>query len=109
MSLIGEYKLCETWGLVLAVNARLLSKNMAPFEVFLDAYPEAQLLCWVGSGEPKIAKRKVTRIQRHFQRHGSEERVGFDVQVRDKYSFFVDHKIQRSPLMLSICISILCS
>lgn len=84
MSLIEESKLCDAGDVVLAVNARLLSKNMAPFEMFLDAYPEAQLLCWVGSGEPKIAKRKVKRIQQHFRRHGSEERVGFDVRVREQ-------------------------
>ena len=86
INLIRAYKLSESAGIVLAVNARLLSKNMPPFESFLDKHPDSQLLCWVGSGEPPIAMMKVNRIQKHFRRHGSIERIGFDVQVRDEWS-----------------------
>lgn len=106
MTFIKESKLCEIGGVVLAVNARLLSKNMAPFEAFLDAYPEAQLLCWVGSGEPKIAKRKADRILKHFQRHGSGQRVGFDVQVSDKTDSFWSNQIFANTAM---CKCFLCS
>lgn len=81
INLIRAYKLSESAGIVLAVNARLLSKNMPPFESFLDKHPDSQLLCWVGSGEPPIAMMKVNRIQKHFRRHGSIERIGFDVQT----------------------------
>ena len=83
MSLIKAFQLDNSAGIVLAVNARLLSKNMQPFESFLNAYPEGQLLCWVGSGEPPIAQRKVKRIYRHFEAHGSIHRIGFDVKVRE--------------------------
>lgn len=83
MSLIKAFQLDKSAGIVLAVNARLLAKNMQPFESFLDAYPEGQLLCWVGSGEPPIAQRKVKRIYRHFEAHGSIHRIGFDVKVRE--------------------------
>jgi hypothetical protein len=81
MSLIKTCQLPNSAGIVLAVNARLLSKNMQPFESFLDAYPEGQLLCWVGSGEPPIARRKLMRICKHFEEHGSIDRIGFDVKV----------------------------
>ncbi len=99
MSFIKESKLCEIGELVLAVNARLLSKNMAPFEAFLDEYPKAQLLCWVGSGEPKIAKRTVNKIQQHFQRHGSGERIGFDVQVSHKIDSPLSNQIFANTAM----------
>lgn len=54
---------------------------MIVFNKFLDSFPNAQLLCWVGSGEPPIANRTMSKIQSHFQQHGSIDRVGFDVQV----------------------------
>jgi hypothetical protein len=81
-SLIQAYNVHEGAGIVLAINARLLVKNMSPFDKFLADFPESQLLCWVGSGEPPISARKVSRIRQHFDGRGSGERVGFDVQVR---------------------------
>ena len=69
-------------GIVLAVSARLLVKNMQPFDSFLDQFPAAQLLCWTGSGEPPISQMKLRTIRKHFELHGSMNRVGFDVQVR---------------------------
>lgn len=69
-------------GIVLAVNARLLVKNMQPFESFLDQFPASQILCWTGSGEPPISRTKMNVIRKHFELHGSINRVGFDVQVR---------------------------
>lgn len=79
-NLIRTHKLDQ--GIVLAVNARLLVKNMRPFERFLEKFPESQILCWVGSGEPPISERKKNRIRKHFELHGSIQRVGFDLQVR---------------------------
>ena len=74
-------KILRDCGIVIAVNTRLLVKNMGPFEEILNSYPRAQLLCWVGTGEPKISISKVKKIQQHFKCIGIEGRVGFDVQV----------------------------
>jgi len=79
--LITAHKLHESFGIVLAVNARLLSKNMTVFDTFLESFSNAQLLCWVGSGEPPISFVTINKIRAHFLQHGSIDRVGFDVQT----------------------------
>jgi hypothetical protein len=76
-SLIRAYDIHKSAGIVLAINARLLVKNMSPFDRFLADFPESQLLCWVGSGEPPISTRRVARIHEHFDGRGSGDRVGF--------------------------------
>jgi hypothetical protein len=72
-------------GVVLAINARLLVKNMPPFEKFLEHFPSSQLLVWTASGEPPISKRKIDRIKHHFHSHGTLDRVGFDCNVADTF------------------------
>jgi len=68
---------------VLAINARLLVKNLSPFETFLKNFPTSQLLAWTASGEPPISKRKIERIKHHFHVHGTLGRVGFDCNVAE--------------------------
>jgi hypothetical protein len=80
--LVNTYNLSlKSAGLVLAINARLLSKHYAPFDMFLRQYPACQLLVWTGSGEPPISSRKAANIRRHFEDQGTLARVGFDCQV----------------------------
>jgi Uncharacterized conserved protein (DUF2181) len=88
IKVIEEHQLLDYAGITLAVNARLLSKNMSPFQLFLNSYPDTQLLCWVGSGEPPIPSRKVNRIQQYFTQRGFNDRVGFDVEVRYDFQYF---------------------
>jgi len=66
---------------VLAINARLLVKNMVPFETFLEHFPSSQLLVWTATGEPPISQRKIDRIRKHFDSHGTLDRVGFDCKA----------------------------
>lgn len=70
-----------TTGVVLAINARLLVKNMVPFETFLEHFPSSQLLVWTATGEPPISQRKIDRIRKHFDSHGTLDRVGFDCKA----------------------------
>lgn len=80
-NVIKKYQL-ESSSIVLAVNTRLVAKNMAPFVDFLDRFPGSQLLLWVGSGEPPISVEKQKSIECFFQSNDHGNRVGFDVQVR---------------------------
>jgi len=82
VKLVQSYKVHEGAGIVLAINARLLVKNMSPFGAFLVDFPESQICCWVGSGEPPISRMKLSRIRHYFESRGIVERIGFDVQVR---------------------------
>lgn len=69
-------------GIVLAVNARVLVKNCAPFDKFLSDFPSSQILVWTGSGEPPISKGKIDAIKNHFQLKDTDDRIGFDCSVR---------------------------
>jgi len=80
-ALVDKYNLLQkSAGIVLAINARLLSKHFLPFDNFLNRYPTAQLLVWTGSGEPPISNRKAAKIRSHFEQQGTLKRVGFDCQ-----------------------------
>ena len=84
-----SFSFCLFWlqiskkvGIVLALNARLLAKNLPPFGDFLERYDSSQLLIWTGQGEPPIPRRKVHYIQEFFDARNLGHRIGFDVQVR---------------------------
>ena len=88
-------------GVVLAINARLLSKHYAPFDAFLKQYPSSQLLVWTGSGEPPISTQKAAKIRQHFEKEGTITRIGFDCQVSRKislvYHVSMNHSICLNP------------
>jgi hypothetical protein len=68
-------------GVVLAVNARLLSRDPSPFDRFLAEFDETQLLVWTGTGELPIGQGTMDSIVRYFEKQGTIERIGFDCAV----------------------------
>ena len=106
--LVDKFDLSQkSAGVVLAINARLLSKHYAPFDTFLQRYPSAQLLVWTGSGEPPISTRKATKIRQHFEKEGTITRIGFDCQVSGKpnlaYHVFIHHSISLYSTNCHLC------
>ncbi len=69
-------------GVVLAINARVLYKNLKPFDSILKEYPQVQLLIWTGTGEPPISESKIDGIKSYFETNGYIDQIGFDCQVR---------------------------
>ena len=89
-SIIEHYDLMgKTAGVVLAVNARVLIKDLTPFHEILKSYPTMQLLIWTGTREPPIPEFYISRITQHFQSIGCEHQLGFDCQV----SHVTSHRI----------------
>jgi hypothetical protein len=70
-------------GLVLALNARVLSKDITAFDGLLETFGNAQILAWTGSGEPGIPKKLVTSIVEHYRSLGMLERIGFDCEYEE--------------------------
>jgi hypothetical protein len=70
--------------LVLALNARLLAKKMNAFDVFLEEFPKSQILAWTGSGEPKIPKSVVEKLEDYYATKGMGERIGFDCDTSEE-------------------------
>jgi len=68
-------------GVVLAVNARVLVKNLKPFDTIFHDLPHVQLLVWTGTGEPPISFNKISTIRRYFEESGHDHLVGFDCKV----------------------------
>jgi Uncharacterized conserved protein (DUF2181) len=76
-------------GAVLALNARILERNLEVFDDFLTLdfpTPATQLLLWTGKGEPPIPQAAVNRIKQHYVAKGVLDRIGFDCQVVDTAS-----------------------
>lgn len=71
----------ERTGVVLAVNARVLAKDSAPFDSILKEHPAIQLLVWTATGEPPISGDQISGIKEHFHSIGCEDQLGFDCQV----------------------------
>ncbi len=69
-------------GVVLAVNARVLNKNLFSFDSLLKEIPQIQLLVWTGTGEPPISIHQIRSIESHFKSIGCGHQLGFDCQVR---------------------------
>ncbi|CAB9496986.1 Protein FAM151A [Seminavis robusta] len=80
--IIRQYKLVDRWGVVLALNARLLEKSLSNFDSILEAFPSLQILVWTGKGEPPIPQSLLVIIQNYYQDDMSH-RIGYDCQVRD--------------------------
>ena len=59
-------------GVVLAVNARVLVKNLKPFDTIFHDLPHVQLLVWTGTGEPPISFNKISTIRRYFEESGHD-------------------------------------
>ena len=68
---------------MLALNARVLSKDPTAFDAFLETFDDAQILAWTGAGEPGIPKELVTRIVEHYRSLGMLERIGFDCEYEE--------------------------
>ena len=72
-------------GIVLALNARQLAKNLDPFVRFLEEVENSQLLVWTGTGEPAISHQQLKGIQKYYNTYEKEGRIGFDCRV----SFYI--------------------
>ena len=82
VALVSEHKLIEKKiGIVLAVNARSLVRNMSPFDGIMSDFPLLQILAWTGKGEPQLPRSVIENIEDHFEARGCLDRVGFDCQV----------------------------
>jgi len=68
-------------GVVLALNARQLVRNMSPILKFLDEFDLSQILVWTGSGELPIPRRTLQIILNFFEKEGVNDRIGFDCKV----------------------------
>lgn len=68
-------------GIVLAVNARILAKNPAPFHPIMRDYPQIQLLAWTATGEPPISSSLLSYIMEYYRKMGCSDQIGFDCQV----------------------------
>jgi len=79
---IRDYDLADT-GVVLAVNARVLSKSLRALDGLMAAFPSCQVLVWTATGEPPISAALRRKIWNHFDAVGCGERVGFDCNVRE--------------------------
>mmetsp|Transcript_5672 Transcript_5672/g.6222 ORF Transcript_5672/g.6222 Transcript_5672/m.6222 type:complete len:338 (+) Transcript_5672:37-1050(+) len=85
INLIRDYDLIS-YGVVLPINARLLVKNVVPFQHFLNVFPNndnTQLLAWTATGEPPISLRKVKQIKSEFAAVKNNCGLGFDCAVAD--------------------------
>lgn len=69
-------------GIVLALNARLLSMKPDAFDKFLVLFPQSKILAWTGTGEPSIPLEMVAKISEHFRCAGMKDRIDFDVTCR---------------------------
>lgn len=82
MDLVARHNLT---GVVVAVNARILAKDPAPFDVFFDAVPSSQLLAWTGKFLLPISRRGVDKTKAHFREKGTVHRVGFDSEISNSF------------------------
>lgn len=91
-------------GIVLAVNARILAKNPAPFLPILRDYPQIQLLAWTGTGEPPISNSLLTYITEYYQEMGYLDQIGFDCQVATSFAkgLFYDNAVRIVGLFWNI-------
>lgn len=91
-------------GVVLAANARLVSKNPRPFDLILKNYPQIQLLIWTGTGEPPISQRKISMIRKHYDTKGLIHQVGFDCKVcmiQIKFAIIFKHSLLTKHLFFN--------
>jgi len=68
-------------GVVLALNARQLVRNMSPILKFLGEFDQSQILVWTGSGELPIPRRTLQTIHNFFEKEDLNDRIGFDCKV----------------------------
>jgi hypothetical protein len=68
-------------GLILALNARLLVKNISVFDGFLNEIPQSRILAWTGSGEPSIPQSEVDAIGAYYRSTGRANRIEFDCNI----------------------------
>jgi glycerophosphoryl diester phosphodiesterase len=78
-ALVEHYQLASA-EVVLALNARLVYKNVSAFDSFLTRYP-CKILAWTGSCEPPIDSQIIDQIQNHFSQQEMENRIDFDCDV----------------------------
>jgi hypothetical protein len=68
-------------GLVLALNARLLGRNISVFDSFLSEIPSSSVLAWTGSGEPSISRIEVDEMKAYYASTGRANRIEFDCNI----------------------------
>ncbi len=85
--LVDKYQLASSnfeVRIVLALNARQLSKSLSVFDGFLTDYPESTILAWTGSGEPSIPSDEVERIRNYYASKMMSQRVEFDCCIEER-------------------------
>lgn len=81
MYIVAPGKLSSGVGFILALNARLLGKNLSVFDSFLEEIPHSTILAWTGTGEPSIPQRKVDEIRAYYTGTGMTNRIEFDCNI----------------------------
>ncbi|KAG7349891.1 DUF2181 domain containing protein [Nitzschia inconspicua] len=64
--------------ITLALNARLLARNVSAFDSFLEDYATSNILAWTGSGEPPIPLEDMHTIKTYYVTKGMVDRIEFD-------------------------------
>lgn len=78
-NLVGHYNIASSDArIILALNARQLSKSLLVFDAFLSAYPGSTILAWTGSGEPPIAADEIQRITNYYESKHMRDKIEFD-------------------------------
>jgi hypothetical protein len=81
--IVAPGKLSAGVGFILALNARLLIKNLPVFDRFLEEIPHSTILAWTGSGEPSIAQKEVEKIRAYYAETGRTDRIEFDCNISE--------------------------
>ena len=85
--LVRNYNLASSSSgarIILALNARQLSKSLAVFDGFLSDYPGSTILAWTGSGEPPIPADEVQKISDYYESKDMRDRIEFDCSIESK-------------------------
>jgi Uncharacterized conserved protein (DUF2181) len=69
--------------IILALNARLLARDLGVFIDLLEEYKSASILAWTGSGEPPIPLAEMRKSRDYFAERGIEDRIEFDCCIEN--------------------------
>jgi hypothetical protein len=75
---------------VLALNARLLAKNLSIFDSLLLEYDTLGILAWTGSGEPPIPLEEVETIQKYYVEKDDDDDIMMMISNRIEYDCCID-------------------
>lgn len=69
--------------IILALNARQLSKSLPVFDGFLNDY-ESTILAWTGSGEPPIPADEIQKISNYYESKDMRDKIEFDCSIESE-------------------------